>query len=107
MDSNTVKELAQMLLEFLNTTGKSLATQGFQIALRYTFMQGVLYTIFALVILGVGIYLYKWSQKQDEDGFGMFFLIISMIFCGLTGYEGLMRLFATEWYAIKNIIELF
>ena len=108
MDTETVKTLAEMLLEFLSTTGASLATQGFQIAVKYVVAQGILHTILGVLFLLCGVTLGIWDAKTElMEGFGVFFGVVLCIVSFVLLYSGILRLVSPEWFAIQNIINLF
>lgn len=112
MDSETLLELTKMLLEFLQEVGSSVATQAFQITAQKVLFDGFFFLCVGIAFFFLFLLCLFWTWKAsarshtDEFGFSVFFSIVLFGITSIFLYLGLGRIFATEFYTVKLIIDL-
>lgn len=112
-----VEKIVQLILDFLTTTGTTLAKEGFRIALRYTLVDGFVklgVAAFAVIILLITLVI-SWKvlnkMNDNDDPEGVIWIDIVVIFIcvitfGFSFFPGIKMVLAPEWYTILNLINL-
>jgi len=89
-----------------------VAEQGFEVAVRLQIAKGTVYMLGAIMLLTLILmtFFYKPLVKyiHEVSGGSIYgFVVVSFIPLGILLYNGITRLIAPEWFAIKEIIEMF
>lgn len=110
MNPEDVKALVDQLMK----TGEFLASNAYRIALRQNYAYAAVDSVVMLVLLILGIVLWKHGSKNhaenkyDEDSY-MFHYLFAGVFWTISFIElncTILRLISPEWYAIKDLINL-
>ena len=117
MDVN--QELAKELLELLKTIGSSVATAGFDIAIRHVIIQAWTSIIYTAMLTGIygfvvwkayPIISHKVADKHDIESALWFVIVISGVLIVVLNtimiFEAIPSLLLPEWYAIRQIVNL-
>lgn len=117
-------EIVKAVLDFLEKTGGALLSAGFTMAVKYSFVEGLMRTIGGLgsfIIFAICVAnIFRLTKRADNDTdygnsgyFGAVIIvnIVLALFFLVAGFasqllDGIAMMLAPEWYAILNIIDL-
>lgn len=107
-------EQVQQIIDFITGLGTTVATQGFEIAIKQVYVSALQYGIgalFGLAIILMGIRSFKLPEinsfgmeEGDKMVLGVFMIVTGTIIFTLFGTASISRLINSEWYAIKLLL---